>query len=282
LLHWRTVGPEREGRESYAFIHNAIIYALQSSGIQGRSGLLHWRTVGPEREGRESYAFIHNAIIYALQSSGIQDSVSEEYPRGYFCILPCSGFFRAGLVGAYWSVSERVIPDKGGLIDYWMKISSSRDFLGLAPSYVFIEDPMRRLCHRMIACSISSKGQAPKKETGVNLFYLHNMDLGTANRQFILALGLHTEEKMVKTGVGAYWSVSCSSTRTGTSAAATAPQHRTMSQRINKIKEEMRELWQSVVGLRGVVESSITEQTRVFTWMISCMTQLMDANGRTY
>ncbi|GKB20324.1 hypothetical protein Tco_0854247, partial [Tanacetum coccineum] len=27
---------------------------------------------------------------------------------------------------------------------------------------------------------------------------------------------------------------------------------------------------------------SITEQTRVSTWMISCMTQLMDASGRTY
>ncbi|GJS40801.1 hypothetical protein Tco_0565844, partial [Tanacetum coccineum] len=27
---------------------------------------------------------------------------------------------------------------------------------------------------------------------------------------------------------------------------------------------------------------SFTEQTRVSTWMISCMTQLMDASGRTY
>ncbi|GKA82472.1 hypothetical protein Tco_0789220 [Tanacetum coccineum] len=44
----------------------------------------------------------------------------------------------------------------------------------------------------------------------------------------------------------------------------------------------MRELRQSVVGLRGVVESSITEKTRVSTWMISYMTQLMDASGRTY
>ncbi|GJU29484.1 hypothetical protein Tco_1173073 [Tanacetum coccineum] len=61
-----------------------------------------------------------------------------------------------------------------------------------------------------------------------------------------------------------------------------APQHRTMSQRIKRLEEEVRELQQSVVGLRGVVESSITEQTRVFTWMISCMTQLMDASGRTY
>ncbi|GKE73201.1 hypothetical protein Tco_1535242 [Tanacetum coccineum] len=54
-----------------------------------------------------------------------------------------------GCVRAYWSGSERVIPD--------------RDFLGPAPSYVFIRDPMRRLCYKMIACSISGRGQAPEK-----------------------------------------------------------------------------------------------------------------------
>ncbi|GKG03219.1 hypothetical protein Tco_0310855, partial [Tanacetum coccineum] len=42
-----------------------------------------------------------------------------------------------------------------------------------------------------------------------------------------------------------------------------APQPRTMSQRIDRLKEEVRELRQSVVSLRGVVESSITEQIRV-------------------
>nr|GEW69732.1 hypothetical protein [Tanacetum cinerariifolium] len=43
--------------------------------------------------------------------------------------------------GAYWSGSERVILDKGDLIDYWIVILSDRDFLGPAPSYVFIRDP---------------------------------------------------------------------------------------------------------------------------------------------
>ncbi|GKB39504.1 hypothetical protein Tco_0884446 [Tanacetum coccineum] len=58
--------------------------------------------------------------------------------------------------GAYWSGSERVILDKGDLRDYWIEISSNMDFLGPAPSYVHIRDPIRRLCHRMIKCSISS------------------------------------------------------------------------------------------------------------------------------
>ncbi|GJY23831.1 hypothetical protein Tco_0397489 [Tanacetum coccineum] len=83
--------------------------------------------------------------------------------------------------GAYWDGSDRLIPDKGDLRDYWIEISSDRDFLGPAPSYVLIRDPVRRLCHRMIAYSISGKGQAPEKVTGVDLFYLRSMDRGTTN-----------------------------------------------------------------------------------------------------
>ncbi|GJR33755.1 hypothetical protein Tco_1209439 [Tanacetum coccineum] len=78
--------------------------------------------------------------------------------------------------GAYWSGSERVIPDKGDLRDYWIEISSNRDFLGSAPSHVYIRDLVRRLCHKMIACSISGRGQGAEKVTGVDLFYLGTVD----------------------------------------------------------------------------------------------------------
>ncbi|GJT45634.1 hypothetical protein Tco_0954349 [Tanacetum coccineum] len=83
--------------------------------------------------------------------------------------------------GAYWDGSERLIPDKGDLRDYWVKISSDRDFLGTAPSYVLIRDLVRRLCHRMIAYNISGRGQAPEKVTGINLLYLRSIDRGTTN-----------------------------------------------------------------------------------------------------
>ncbi|GJT29460.1 hypothetical protein Tco_0687602 [Tanacetum coccineum] len=46
--------------------------------------------------------------------------------------------------GAYWLGSERLILDKGDLSDYWVKISSGRDFLRGAPSYTYIRDPVRR------------------------------------------------------------------------------------------------------------------------------------------
>ncbi|GKF88012.1 hypothetical protein Tco_0258889, partial [Tanacetum coccineum] len=52
--------------------------------------------------------------------------------------------------------------------------------------------------------------------------------------------------------------------------------------RIKRIEEEMHDLRHDVVGLGGVVESFTTEQSRVSTWLISCMTQLMNASGLTY
>ncbi|GKD97100.1 hypothetical protein Tco_1380997, partial [Tanacetum coccineum] len=77
--------------------------------------------------------------------------------------------------GAYWLGSERVIPDKGDLSDYWVGISSGRDFLRGAPSYTYIRDLVQRLCHRLISYIIFGRGQAPKKVTATDLFYLCSM-----------------------------------------------------------------------------------------------------------
>ncbi|GJW20002.1 hypothetical protein Tco_0027438 [Tanacetum coccineum] len=102
--------------------------------------------------------------------------------------------------GAYWAGSDRLIPGKGDLRDYWIEISSDRDFLGSAPSYVLIRDPVRRLCHMMIAYSISDRGQAPEKVTGVDLFYLRSMDRGTTNVQHLLAQYLFRHAEGRKSG----------------------------------------------------------------------------------
>nr|GEU56749.1 hypothetical protein [Tanacetum cinerariifolium] len=57
----------------------------------------------------------------------------------------------------YWLGNARAIPDKGDPRDYWNQISSDRDFLGVTPSFTFIQDPARRLCHKLISYSISRK-----------------------------------------------------------------------------------------------------------------------------
>ncbi|GKF13660.1 hypothetical protein Tco_0055122, partial [Tanacetum coccineum] len=102
--------------------------------------------------------------------------------------------------GANWAGSDRSIPDKGDLRDYWLEISSDRDFLGPAPFYVLIRDPVRRLCHRMIAYSISGRGQAPKKVTDIDLFYLRSMDRGTINVPHLLAQYLFRHAEGRKSG----------------------------------------------------------------------------------
>ncbi|GJZ55130.1 hypothetical protein Tco_0610323 [Tanacetum coccineum] len=77
----------------------------------------------------------------------------------------------------YWAESTRHIPDKGDLRDYWIGISSAGDFLGTSPSYTMIRDPILRLCHRLIACSIAGRSQALEKVTATDLFYLRGMDI---------------------------------------------------------------------------------------------------------
>ncbi|GJY59243.1 hypothetical protein Tco_0459135 [Tanacetum coccineum] len=176
--------------------------------------------------------------------------------------------------GAYWDGSDRVIPDKGDLRDYWIKISSGKDFLGPAPSYVLIRDLVRRLCHMMIAYSIYGRGQAPEKVTGVDLFYLCSMDRGTTNVLHLLAQYLFRYAEGRKSGdrllgghfigrlamhfrlaiaAGAYEADKAGSTVEEAALEIPAPAHapppplpapqpQTMSQRIERMEEEMHDL----------------------------------------
>ncbi|GKE98529.1 hypothetical protein Tco_0021880 [Tanacetum coccineum] len=81
----------------------------------------------------------------------------------------------------------RQIPDKGDLMDYWMWISYATNFLDTAPSYTLIRDLILRLYHRLIACSIARRSQAPEKVTVMDFFYLRGMDIGSINVPYLLA-----------------------------------------------------------------------------------------------
>ncbi|GKD28230.1 hypothetical protein Tco_1239008, partial [Tanacetum coccineum] len=95
--------------------------------------------------------------------------------------------FQLASFGLYWAESARQIFDKGDLSAYWVGISSAGDFLGTPPSYTLIRDPMLRLCHRLIACSIVGRIQAPEKVTVTDLFYLRGMDIDSVNVPYLLA-----------------------------------------------------------------------------------------------
>ncbi|GKF47677.1 hypothetical protein Tco_0137479, partial [Tanacetum coccineum] len=131
-----------------------------------------------------------------------RDDKHEEFILEFFStcrIKDEMGLYVAGTLcfqmGGARRRSERLIPDKGDLSDYWVKISSGKDFLRGAPSYTYIRDSVWRLCHRLISYSISRRGQAPEKVTAIDLFYLRSMDRGAANVPYMLAQYLfrHTE-----------------------------------------------------------------------------------------
>ncbi|GJU45018.1 hypothetical protein Tco_1202284 [Tanacetum coccineum] len=82
-----------------------------------------------------------------------------------------------------------------------MGISSARDFLGTTPSYTLIRDLILRLCHRLIACSIAGRSQAPEKVTVADLFYLGGMDAGSVNVPYLLARYLRLFAAGRKSGV---------------------------------------------------------------------------------
>nr|GEW81447.1 hypothetical protein [Tanacetum cinerariifolium] len=83
--------------------------------------------------------------------------------------------------GLYWAKSVRRIPDKGDLSAYWIGISYVGDFLVTPFFYTLIRDPMLRLCHILIACSIAGRSQAPKKVIVTDLFYLRGIDVSSVN-----------------------------------------------------------------------------------------------------
>ncbi|GKC27016.1 hypothetical protein Tco_1034310 [Tanacetum coccineum] len=67
------------------------------------------------------------------------------------------------------------------------EMQTAGDFLGTTPLYTLIRDPILRLCHRLIACSIARRSQAPKKVTVTDLFYLRGMDVDSVNVPYFLA-----------------------------------------------------------------------------------------------
>ncbi|GKB46868.1 hypothetical protein Tco_0897621 [Tanacetum coccineum] len=174
-----------------------------------------------------------------------------------------------------------------------------RDFLGSVPSYVYIRDPVRRICHRMIFCNISGKGQAPEKVTG--MLREGRVELGLSGGHFIGRLAAHfglvsdeglrglsrQQDAVAGAPEAARDALAVDEGAPTDLAPMQAPQPppaapRTMPQRIARLEEEVHELRQSIMGLRREVDRSISNQGRFATWMVSCMTQLMHDIGRTY
>ncbi|GJS03211.1 hypothetical protein Tco_0319719, partial [Tanacetum coccineum] len=151
--------------------------------------------------------------------------------------------------GAYWLGSERVIPNKRDLSDYWVEISSGREFLRGAPSYTYIRDLVWRLYHRHVE---GRKSDA--RLSGGNFIGRLAHHFGLVSDDGLRGLSIVTR-KLPLIDMGELVKLN--------------------------ICMEIGDDWawglrQDVRSLRGLVERSMTDQGRFSTWMVSCMTQLME------
>ncbi|GJY07007.1 hypothetical protein Tco_0374061 [Tanacetum coccineum] len=158
---------------------------------------------------------------------------------------------------------------------------------------------------RLITCSIVGRSQAPEKVTMSNLFYLRGMDVGSVNVPYLLSkyLSLFASRRkhgaMISGGqfvahLAEHFGLFTKERLHGlTVIVRDLPVidmaellrlqiYEELNDMIVRLEEEVHELRQSNVGLRGDVDRSITNHSGFATWMVSCMTQLMDASGRTY
>ncbi|GJT55459.1 hypothetical protein Tco_0990513 [Tanacetum coccineum] len=154
--------------------------------------------------------------------------------------------------GAYWLGSERVIPDKGDLSDYWVDISFGMDFLSGAP-------------------------HAEGRKSGARLSGGHFIG------HFAHHFGLVSDDGLrglsVMTRVLPLIDIE---RQPVVAAAALGDAKDAPDVDEGRLDKEIQGLRQDVRSLRGLMERSMTDQGRFSTWMVSCMTQLMEARGRTY
>nr|GEV31228.1 putative reverse transcriptase domain-containing protein [Tanacetum cinerariifolium] len=156
--------------------------------------------------------------------------------------------------------SSRVIASKADLRDYWIGISSSGDFLTRVPSYTAIREPLKRLCHRLIAVTITRRGWAPKKVTTTDLYYLRSMDEGTD----VDVRGGHQIDAEVAQGGAAGEKVSRLIQHSSglLRCLRLLSLHLGLCHRGCKLKKEAHELYQSIEGLCGLADRSIIDQSR--------------------
>nr|GEV83572.1 hypothetical protein [Tanacetum cinerariifolium] len=139
----------------------------------------------------------------------------------------------------------------------------SGDFLTFVPSYTQIKESLRRLCHILIAFTISDRGQAPVKVTTTNIFFPRKQGARMSGGHFIA----HPE--------GALWSdygaehLDIDYGGDVVTWVAMGPKR----QQAGAAHVDLED---------ALIDRLSTNQSRFATWMIGRMTQLMDASGLRY
>ncbi|GKE45467.1 hypothetical protein Tco_1472751 [Tanacetum coccineum] len=195
-----------------------------------------------------------------------------------------------------------------------MGISSARDFLGTTPSYTVIQDPILRLCHMMIACSIAGRSQAPEKLTVTDLFYLRGMDVDSVNVPYLLARywwlfatgrksGAHISGGQFVARLTEHFVLLTAEILGGLTVIAPelliigmAEQVRlqiyvqfddtwawvAMGPRMSILEEDVHKIHGALIEQREVIDAMAHNFSRFSTWVVTCLGRMMDRAGVTY
>nr|GEZ45473.1 hypothetical protein [Tanacetum cinerariifolium]GFA21869.1 hypothetical protein [Tanacetum cinerariifolium] len=236
-------------------------------------------------DGEEVFVIHAWRRLYEIRAPLVQEFILEFFSTCMIGSLHTTKEMAEDGFGAYWLESERVIPDKGDLSDYRVEISSCREFLRGAPSYTYIRDPylFRHAERRKIDAKLS-RGHFIIRLA--RLFGLVSDDrlggLSVVTREIPLIDMGELVKLNICREIGDDWAWVASGLERQRFAATGAPKATEDALIANEGALADPAPVQDVRSLRGLVERSMTDQGRFSTWMIGCMTQLMDASGQTY
>ncbi|GKC79090.1 hypothetical protein Tco_1129864 [Tanacetum coccineum] len=164
-------------------------------------------------------------------------------------------------------------------------ISSAGDFLGTTPSYTAIQDPILRLCHRLTACSIAGRSQAPKMVTVTDLFYSRGMDVGSGLTVITPELLTIDMAELVRLQICIEvddtwaWAVLAPVQAPPQPPPAAA---RTLPQRMDRFEEDVHEIRGALTEKHEVIDAMARDFSRFSTWAITSLARMMDKAGVTY
>nr|GEX68507.1 hypothetical protein [Tanacetum cinerariifolium] len=185
--------------------------------------------------------------------------------------------------GPYEAGSLREIATKGDLRDYWTGISSWGDFFTMVPSYIAINDPFRRLCHQLIAFSISRRGHIPEKVTATDSIYKRIMDERAVNLPYLFAIYLfrHAEgrkDELVRLHICEWLGDVFTCAPPGPErlfqpdqdprALAAALVNRTMPHWMTRLEDEVHGVCESLGEQRAVLDAMSIDSSRFTTWTV--------------
>nr|GEW35543.1 hypothetical protein [Tanacetum cinerariifolium] len=150
------------------------------------------------------------------------------------------------------------------------EMQNAGEFSGYTPSYTLIRDPMLRLCHRLISCSIAGRSQAPEKGAMIS------------GGQFVARLaqhfGLLTEE--ILQGLNGW--VALGPERQPDAAAGAPEISRGAPHRMARLEEDMHNIHKALVEQREVIDAMVRDFSKFTIWAAGGIAHLLDSNGATY